>query len=145
MEKVTFVLTSCGRLDLLEQTLNSFLRYNNYPIERYIIVEDSADPAIYEQCRRLNERFGNIFEFIFNEEKLGQTKSIDNAYSLVTTPYVFHCEDDWQFVSRGFIQKSLSVLRTRPDILQAWIRPKTDGILNPIASNVFFYRGWCTI
>ena len=74
MEKVTFVLTSCGRLDLLEQTLNSFLRYNNYPIERYIIVEDSADIEVYEKCKELNERFGNIFEFIFNEEKLGQTR-----------------------------------------------------------------------
>ena len=59
-EKVTFVLLSCGRLDLLEKTLNSFLRYNNYPIERYIIVEDSADPVIYEQCKELNKRFENI-------------------------------------------------------------------------------------
>lgn len=138
MEKVTFVLTSCGRLDLLEQTLNSFLRYNNYPIERYIIVEDSADKDVYAKCIDLNTKYGNIFEFIFNEEKLGQTKSIDKAYSLVKTPYIFHCEDDWNFFARGFIQKSLSVLRTRPDILQAWIRPKTDGILNPIAANVFF-------
>lgn len=138
MEKVTFVLSSCGRLDLLERTLNSFLRYNNYPIEKYIIVEDSADPIIYEQCKELNERFGNIFEFIFNEEKLGQTKSIDKAYLLVTTPYIFHCEDDWQFVSSGFIQKSLSVLRDRPEILQAWIRPKADGMLNPIGPHVFF-------
>lgn len=138
MEKITFVLTSCGRLDLLERTLNSFLRYNNYPIERYIIVEDSADPAIYEQCKQLNERFGNIFEFIFNEEKLGQTKSIDKAYLSVNTPYVFHCEDDWQFVSSGFIQKSLNILKSRPDILQVWIRPKTDGILNSIGQHVFF-------
>jgi hypothetical protein len=138
MEKVTFVLTSCGRLDLLEQTLNSFLRYNNYPIERYLIVEDSADANVYAECKNLNAKYGNILEFIFNEEKLGQTKSIDKAYSLVKTPYIFHCEDDWQFSARGFIQKSLSVLRTRPDILQAWIRPKTDGILNPIAGNVFF-------
>lgn len=138
MEKVTFVLTSCGRLDLLERTLNSFLRYNNYPIERYIIVEDSADPLIYEQCKQLNERFENIFEFIFNEESIGILKSIDKVYSLVNTPYVFHCEDNWQFYAVGFIQKSLSVLRTRPDILQAWIRPKTDGILNAIGPHVFF-------
>ena len=79
-EKVTFILTSCGRLDLLEQTLNSFLRYNNYPIERYIIVEDSADKDVYAKCIDLNTKYGNIFEFIFNEEKLGQTKSIDKAY-----------------------------------------------------------------
>jgi len=138
MEKVTFVLTSCGRLDLLEQTLNSFFRYNNYPIEKYIIVEDSTDPMVFEACKNLNSKFGNKLEFIFNEEKLGQTKSIDLAYSYVDTPYVFHCEDDWQFFSRGFIQKSLSVLRSRPDILQAWIRPKTDGMLNSIATNVFF-------
>jgi hypothetical protein len=140
MEKVTFVLLSCGRLDLLEKTLNSFLRYNNYPIERYIIVEDSADPVIYEQCKELNERFENIFEFIFNEEKLGQTRSIDKAYQSVNTPYVFYCEYNWKFYASGFIQKSLSVLKDRPDILQTYIRPKTDGILNAIGQHVFFTK-----
>ena len=53
---VTFVLTSCGRMDLLEQTLDSFFKYNEYPIDRYLITEDSADPEIFKQCEELNQR-----------------------------------------------------------------------------------------
>ena len=136
-EKVTFVLTSCGRVDLLKQTLTSFFRYNDYPIERYIVIEDSCDRMVAMACDEMNKLFGNKIEFIYNQEKLGQTASIDEAYSSITTPYIFHCEDDWQFYGKGFIQKSISVLRDRPEILQAWIRPKNDGILNPIATKPF--------
>ena len=34
------VITSCGRQDLLERTLDSFLRYNTHPIKEFIIMED---------------------------------------------------------------------------------------------------------
>lgn len=140
-EKVTFVLTSCGRMDLLRQTLASFFRYNTYPIERYIIVEDSCNKFDHQECVEIGALYENKIEFIFNNQKLGQTMSIDEAYGRITTPYVFHCEDDWLFYGRGFIEKSLAVLRDRPDILQAWIRPKNDGILNPIATKVFYANG----
>ena len=32
-EKVTFVLTSCGRVDLLDPTLESFFKKNSYRLE----------------------------------------------------------------------------------------------------------------
>jgi hypothetical protein len=136
-EKITFVLTSCGRIDLLKQTIHSFLRYNTYPIERYIVIEDSCTRNARMECEEFNVSLGSIIEFVFNDSKLGQTASIDTAYSMVTTPYVFHCEDDWQFYGKGFIEKSLAVMRDRPEILQTWIRPKNDGILNPIATKAF--------
>jgi len=135
---VTFLITSCGRLDLLERTIDSFLKFNQCPIERYIITEDSADPKIYKQCKELNKKYGGMLEFIFNKNKLGQSRTIDQAYSQITTPYVFHCEDDWEFYAGGFIEKSMALLESRPEILQAWIRPKADGILNAINSEVFY-------
>lgn len=137
-DKVTFVLTSCGRLDLLEQTLNSFFKWNDYPIARYIITEDSADPKVFEACERLNrEKYDGKLEFIFNYEKLGQTASIDKAYQMVETPYIFHCEDDWLFYRSGFIKQSMKLLKIYRNILQTWIRPKSDGHINRIASLVF--------
>lgn len=137
MDKITFVLTSCGRLDLLKKTLDSFFKYNTYPIERYIVTEDSADPEIFKECLKLNQSYKNIIEFIFNYEKLGQTKSIDKAYSKVMTPYVFHCEDDWEFYRSGFIEKSLMVFNSEPSVLQPWIRPKSDGHSNTFAQRIF--------
>ena len=142
MKKVTFVLTSCGRLDLLERTLDSFFKWNTYPIERYIITEDSADKSVFEECERLNrEKYGNKLEFIFNYEKLGQSASIDKAYSMVDTEYIFHCEEDWEFYRRGFIEDSIKILETQPKVIQAWIRPKSDRILNRIEPKIYVLPG----
>jgi hypothetical protein len=103
---ITLVLTSCGRYDLLAQTLDSFYKYNTYPIKEVIISED------------------------WNRD--GQTKSIDRAYSRVTTPYIFHCEEDWVFYKSGFIEKSLEILEKYPNILQVWLREHNDTNGHPI-------------
>src|SRR5688572_3336543 len=95
---ITFVLTSCGRFDLLEQTLSSFLTHNTAPISRYIIVEDSADPAVLSIVARL----GGGIEVLVNDPPIGQLAAIDRAYALVSTPYIFHCQDDWLFFRSGF-------------------------------------------
>jgi len=143
---VTFVLTSCGRMDLLEQTLDSFFKYNEYPIERYIITEDSADPKVFEECERLNqEKYNGKLEFIFNYEKLGHLMSVDKAYSMVETDYVFHCQEDWEFLKGNFIEPSIKVLETQPKVIQCWIRPKNDRILNEIEPNIFSLPGGVAI
>ena len=41
---------------------------------------------------------------IFNENRQGQIKSVDYAYSMVETPYIFHLEDDWEFYESYFIE-----------------------------------------
>lgn len=140
-KNVTFVLTSCGRLDLLEKTLDSFFKHNTYPIERYIITEDSADPLVFAECLRISKKYDKDIEFIFNYEKLGQSKSIDKAYSTINTEYVFHCEEDWEFYNGGFIEDSIQILETQPKVIQAWIRPKSDGILNDIDNTVYLING----
>ena len=138
MPTVTFVMTACGRPDLMEKTLDSFFKFNTYPIERYIITEDSMDKESFAECERLNrEKYGNKLEFIFNERKLGQARSIDLAYSKVETEYVFHCEEDWEFYDDEFIEQSLAILEEDEKVLQAWIRPKTDKILNEIKPEVY--------
>lgn len=141
INEVTVVLTSCGRLDLLEQTLDSFFKFNTYPIQRFLITEDSADIEVFNQCNELNKKYQNKLEFIFNYEKLGQAMSIDTAYQQVSTPYIFHCEEDWEFYQEGFIEDSLRVLSKMPKIVQAWIRPKNDRILNTIGDKIFNING----
>jgi len=88
LEEVTFIITSCGRPDLLQETIGSFLNTNRYPIAKYILIEDSAD----EQMKGfIEERYGDSFNsLIFNAPKLGQIRSIDRAYEEVETTYVFH-------------------------------------------------------
>ncbi|MBK6807259.1 MAG: hypothetical protein IPG84_21505 [Betaproteobacteria bacterium] len=54
---------------------------------------------------------GVPIELIVNDPPVGQMTSIDRAYALVDTPYVFHCEDDWRFFRSGFVEESRVVLR----------------------------------
>lgn len=103
---ITFVLTSCGRFDLLAKTMSSFLEHNTAPIARYVVIEDSGDAAVHDVIAR----FGLRAEVIVNATRLGQMASIDRAYRTVETPWIFHCEDDWRFFRRGFVEESHAVL-----------------------------------
>lgn len=85
---ITFVLTSCGRFDLLVETRRAFLASNTAAISRYVIVKDSGDPQISDVFASFDVRF----ELLINDPPRGQMASIDPAYSGVHTPYIFHCE-----------------------------------------------------
>jgi hypothetical protein len=126
-DKVTLFITSCGRPDLLLITLNSFLKYNTYPIEEAIICEDSG----YD---RINDFVSGLLPFpcklIYNEKRLGQMKSIENGVQYIKTPFVFHCEEDWEFYDYGFIEKSLELLKKDSNITSVWLRE----------ANELFYR-----
>ena len=118
MEKVTLVITSCGRFDLLKRTLDSFFEKNTYPIEEIIITEDSTEGKKLENLLSQYEEFKNKekFHLIINETREGQLKSIDKAYAKVNTEYIFHCEDDWVFLKEGFIEKSMKLLKGTVDM-----------------------------
>lgn len=104
--QISFVITSCGRFDLLEETLASFFRHNRAPIARYVLVEDSGDEAVRDVVRKYEPGF----EVLVNQPQLGQLRSIDRAYAGIATPFIFHCEDDWRFLRGGFLEDSLQIL-----------------------------------
>jgi len=116
---ITLVVTSCGRFDLLKRTLASFDQFNTADIREVFITEDAGDDAVR---LAIPEHWLGHCTFLINRPKLGQLASIDLAYGLVKTPYIFHCEDDWAFYRPGFIEDSKTVLEQRPDILQVWLR-----------------------
>ena len=123
-EGVTFVVTSCNRPKLLARTLDSFVACNTYPITRFILAEDSGDRDMLEFVQ---QRYGDLFDTIlFNEPRLGQIRSVDRAYAEVDTPYVFHCEDDFEFLRPGFVEESLSVLKHDPKAITVWMRHLWD-------------------
>lgn len=116
---VTLVVTSCGRFDLLEKTLASFDIFNTAPVREVFITEDSGDKAV-EQC--IPKHWKEHTTFFINVPRLGQLRSIDLAYSHVTTAFVFHCEDDWAFYRPGFVEESQALLDADPQALQVWLR-----------------------
>ena len=127
-QQITFVLTSCGRFDLLAKTLESFFRHDDAAlIDHFILTEDSGDPAIYQ----LLWQFPNApFDVILNKIPKGQLASIDAAYQRVTTPYIFHCEDDWHFSKPDFIKPSLVLLEDFKELVQVLIRDPREGAVS---------------
>jgi len=122
MNDVTMVITCCGRVDLLERTLSSFARYNTYPIKKVIIVEDSGTKQDFTKIRSIVPDA----EIIENETNIGQIASIDKAYARVNTDYIFHCEEDWEFLNSKFIEKSFEILATNPKLFTVWLRGYHD-------------------
>ena len=49
-------------------------------------------------------------------------RSIENGVKYITTPYVFHCEDDWGFYCPGFIEVSMEILQKNDIISQVLLR-----------------------
>lgn len=122
----TIVVTSCGRFDLLRETLASLFKHLERPAKRVLVIEDSGDEVVRAALADL----GLPIEVIVNNPQLGQMKALDKVYALVDTPYAFHCEDDWEFFRGGFLEESFALLKARPDVSMVALRPRSE--LNPL-------------
>ena len=123
-QKMSLVLTSCGRLEILNKTLESFFKNNTYNLEKFYLVEDSLNEKIYQS---IEEKWGNQLDLIFNRKKKGQIRSIVDTYKLIKTPLIFHCEDDWVYTRKNFIEDSLKILETDNKIIQVWLESKESA------------------
>jgi hypothetical protein len=120
---VTAVFTSCGRQDLLEISLNSFLSHNTHPNVQIVVVEDGSGSRNNGLFKKFDDR---CVEWLSTGRRVGQIAAIDLAYSKVKTPYIFHTEDDWEFYAKGFIENSLTILQARFDCVAVLLRALND-------------------
>lgn len=125
IEPYTVALTSCGRFDLLERTLASLLPRLKAPPARILVAEDSGDRRVYDVVERFCDIHGEI-EIILNDPPLGQIRSIDRLYSTIDTEWIFHCEDDWEFYSDGFIEKSFAIMKEFTHFSMVSVRDRAD-------------------
>lgn len=116
MIPMTVIFFSCRRTELLKQSVASFVKNNSYPIDEYIIVNDSADKKIHQKLR---EYFDGAI-FVFNEKNVGLIESVDLGYRHIKTEYFFHCEDDWCVIKDGYIENSLKIMLANPMIEEVW-------------------------
>jgi len=113
------IITSCGRWHLVDKCLSSLFNLigENHKIT---LIEDSTREDMKE---KIEKKFGEKINFIFNEENIGQIKSIDKAYSQITSEYIVKIEDDYYFHgNKNFIQDSIDILKERPDLYFIWLR-----------------------
>lgn len=128
MSNVTCILTSCGRQDLLQITLESFFNFNTYPIKEFYIYEDSGIKGINDVLKGMYPEI----KWIESCTRYGQIVALDTLWQAVTTPYAFTMEDDWEFYREGFIEASMAILEHNQYIMQVWLREKEDANKHPI-------------
>jgi hypothetical protein len=135
MELVTAIWFSCRRLQLLQRSIEVFMSANTYPIEKYIIVNDSGDKFIH----KILETMYPGFDLVLNSENVGLMKSIDIGYSHINTEYFFHSEDDWCCNGKGgFIEKSWEVMNKHDNIENVWLADMNN---HPIENEVHNANG----
>lgn len=93
IENITLCLTIGKRPNELRQTLQSLL--SKVQFKHIIAINDFGDEETNAVFRELCPQ-GELISLGYN---LGHHKAIDYMYTKITTPYVFHCEDDWEFDS----------------------------------------------
>ena len=117
--RITTVLTSCGRFDLLEDTIASFLTH--FAVPEILVAEDSQRST---EAAAFAEKFPQV-KMRINESKLGQMRSIDEVYATLKTPYVLHLEDDWCFTRSLDVERVIAFLESRPDVSVVCIANRT--------------------
>lgn len=132
MSEVSVALTSCGRPDLLKQTIESFLKFNSHPIVDFFVIEDKNEKT--EEVKKIIKNFSNV-KLLITDERVGQAKAIEQVYTKIKTKYIFHCEDDWNFHKSGFIEKSIPILESDPKILQVHVRAPNEINGHPVSQS----------
>lgn len=123
----TLVITSCDRHDLLRRTIDSFIECTDQQPQETVIVEDSSVPMPEWMASNIHyyaSRLGKI-KWLQNEQRMGQIYSIDRAYAEVTTDFICHLEDDWEFIETNFIMPSKAILNAHPEVIFVSLRGDT--------------------
>jgi|LakMenEpi03Aug12_release.lakeMendotaPanAssembly.Ray.scaffolds.fasta_scaffold02179_41 hypothetical protein len=121
---ITMVVTSCGRQDLLEKTLVSFEKFAPNTLDELIIVEDGpVDNSFVKNLMPTVKSFNLLNSLV---PRRGQLLNIEWAYSKIKTPYIFHCEDDWEFTKPNFIEDSYRILKQEENCLMVHLRSHRD-------------------
>jgi len=116
---ITAVITSFDRWDLLKRTINSFIKF--YPYIKIIIIDDSGNIKIHNKIRKTYPQC----DLIPNQINIGLIESIDKAYAAVMTPYIWHTEDDFEYIHPGFIEKCIKIMESDEMICRVGIRGET--------------------
>jgi GR25 family glycosyltransferase involved in LPS biosynthesis len=110
IEMITLTITSCKRMDLFERTVNSFLRTctDLDRIDRFLCIDDNSSNEDRQKMRNLYP----FFDFYMKDiSEKGHPQSMNLIKKLVTTPYIFHTEDDWAyFIKTDYITRCMDVL-----------------------------------
>ena len=117
---VICTITTCRRLDLFIQTMDSFMaQCDHHLIHKYICVDDNSSASDRQVMR---ERYPFITFVYKSVDEKGHWQSMRMLAQHVAdfkAPYVVHLEDDWLFCDgKHAIQNSLEILHYDDEVHQ---------------------------
>lgn len=92
---ITFVITSCKRLDLFCETMDKFFYHceDVHLIKKWICVDDNSSEKDRKQMRK---KYPFMHFIMKTPEQRGHAKSLNMVLDNVKTKYVIFFEDDWR-------------------------------------------------
>lgn len=106
---ITFVITTCKRLDYFINTIDKFLLHcqDIHIISKWICIDDNSS----EEDRLVMKQKYPFFKFILkNEDEKGHAKSLNIMLDIVKTKYVLMFEDDWECSMDFYIEPYIRLL-----------------------------------
>jgi hypothetical protein len=122
LDKTTLLITACGRPDLLWRTLQSLNQY--YRLADFAAIWVNEDGFAADNS--VIYRDFPCVKFLNTTPGRGHMAALTSLYANVDTPWIFHCEDDWEFFAGGFMERSRLRLQSEPRALQVWLRAHND-------------------
>lgn len=123
-DDITLCFTIGKRPDLLRRTLETLGPLCDLPALAINDFGDAETSAVFlELCPQ-----GRI---VGPGHHLGHHPAVDAMYAEVTTPYIFHNEDDWAFERTDFLTDAVTLLEAEPALSQVCVRHSTDMVLTP--------------
>lgn len=134
IENITLCLTIGKRPNELRQTLQSLLSKAQF--KHIIAINDFGDEETNAVFRELCPQ-GELISLGYN---LGHHKAIDYMYAKITSPYVFHCEDDWEFDSLPNFEKIIEFLKHESKITLVCLRKMNDMVFDAAQQQQIIHR-----
>jgi GR25 family glycosyltransferase involved in LPS biosynthesis len=120
-KNITITTTTCKRLDLFKNTVNSFIEccQDLHLIKEWIVIDDNSSE---EQKKEMLEIYPFITFIFKNENDKGHVKSMNIIKNLVKTKYLFNLEDDWEFFYKDYyLTKCIEIINLKPQYGQCLI------------------------
>lgn len=113
-EALTVIITSSGRKDYLKKTLSSLKQNLDYQGKIYWHIIDD-DPSSFDTREYIKNQ--NWDRILLNSKNCGLGYSLNRIYRTVKTKYIFHCEDDWEFLEKIHLNKLIKSLNHKEQLI----------------------------
>lgn len=129
-------ISSCGRIDVLEQTIDSFQRYIKFSGEfRFVILEDFLEG---DDRKRASDRdvwlesHADWFDVVrFNDRKAGYVRAYGDILALLESPLFFRLDDDTPFLETTDIDPIAEYLGASDSVCHVGFRRQNHRLLEP--------------